>query len=89
MLLARKIYRAVREKCGESIVPTKDKITVALAEFEDEMLQRSDVKVKKSADAARFLHTDVAIAEGNITRGAAAVEENCSGTVYSSRAEGN
>lgn len=78
MLLARKIYRTVREK--HTIVPIKDRITVALAEFEDEMLQRSDVKVKKSADAARFLHTDVAIAEGNITRGAAAVEENCSGT---------
>jgi hypothetical protein len=30
---------------------------------------RSAVKVAKSADAAKFLHSDVAISEGNVTRG--------------------
>lgn len=44
----------------------------ALGQFEEDMLQRVAVKVKKSADAAKFLHTDVAISEGNVTRGAAA-----------------
>eukprot|EP00956_Cyclotella_meneghiniana_P043391 scaffold267948_cov142-Cyclotella_meneghiniana.AAC.1 len=47
-------------------------IPESLAEFEDEMLQRSAVKVKKSAEAAEFLHTELAIKKGNITRGAAA-----------------
>jgi salicylate hydroxylase len=42
--------------------------------YEDEMLQRSAVKVKASADAAEFLHTDVAIQKGNVTRGAAAAQ---------------
>ena len=35
------------------------------------MLKRSAGKVKASADAARFLHSDVAITKGNITRAAA------------------
>ena len=43
-----------------------------LESFEEEMLARSSVKVKASAEAARFLHTEVAIQEGNVTRGAAA-----------------
>ena len=44
----------------------------SLEAFEEEMLARSSVKVKASAEAARFLHTKVAIQEGNVTRGAAA-----------------
>ena len=36
------------------------------------MLARSAVKVKASADAAHFLHTNIAIQEGDITRGTAA-----------------
>lgn len=36
------------------------------------MLDRSAVKVKASAEAAKFLHTEVAIQEGNVTRGGAA-----------------
>jgi hypothetical protein len=34
------------------------------------MLVRSAVKVAKSADAAKFLHSDMAISVGNVTRGA-------------------
>ena len=52
-------------------------VHTALAEFEEEMLNRSAVKVAKSADAALFLHSDVAISEGNVTRGAAAVDGTC------------
>jgi salicylate hydroxylase len=43
-----------------------------LRHFEDEMLARSSVKVEASAKAAQFLHSEVAIQEGNVTRGAAA-----------------
>lgn len=46
-------------------------IDTALAGFEQEMLARSAVKVTASAQAAQFLHTDVAIQQGNVTRGAA------------------
>jgi len=42
-----------------------------LGKFEEEMMTRSAVKVQASAEAAHFLHTDVAIQEGNVTRGAA------------------
>jgi salicylate hydroxylase len=44
----------------------------AMRRFEEEMLARSAVKVQASAEAAQFLHTDVAIQEGNVTRGVAA-----------------
>ena len=55
-------------------VPIKSRIP--LTEFEEEkMPERLAAKVKKSADAAKFLHTHVAISEGNVTRGAAAVED--------------
>jgi salicylate hydroxylase len=40
-----------------------------LAEFEVEMLQRSAIKVKDSADAAKFLHSDVVLHEGDEPRG--------------------
>lgn len=40
-----------------------------LNEFETEMLQRSATKVKDSAEAAQFLHTDTVLHEGNEPRG--------------------
>jgi 2-polyprenyl-6-methoxyphenol hydroxylase-like FAD-dependent oxidoreductase len=43
-----------------------------LEEFESEILSRSAVKVRASAAAARFLHSDVCLKEGNVTRGGAA-----------------
>mmetsp|Transcript_36086 Transcript_36086/g.40164 ORF Transcript_36086/g.40164 Transcript_36086/m.40164 type:complete len:186 (-) Transcript_36086:115-672(-) len=46
-------------------------LTSVLEQYEMEMIQRSSVKVKASADAAQFLHTNIAIQKGNITRGAA------------------
>lgn len=51
-------------------------IPAALAEFEEEMLQRSAVKVARSADAASFLHSDIAICEGNVTRGSVALDSH-------------
>ena len=40
-----------------------------LTEFETEMLQRSASKVKDSAEAAQFLHTDIVLHEGDEPRG--------------------
>lgn len=40
-----------------------------LTEFEAEMLKRSAKKVKDSAEAAQFLHSDVVLHEGGEPRG--------------------
>jgi salicylate hydroxylase len=40
-----------------------------LTKFEAEMLERSGAKVKGSADAAEFLHSDIVLHEGNEPRG--------------------
>jgi 2-polyprenyl-6-methoxyphenol hydroxylase-like FAD-dependent oxidoreductase len=40
-----------------------------LTEFEAEMLKRSAIKVKDSADAAQFLHSDIVLHEGDEPRG--------------------
>jgi 2-polyprenyl-6-methoxyphenol hydroxylase-like FAD-dependent oxidoreductase len=40
-----------------------------LTDFETEMLERSAVKVKDSAEAAQFLHSEIALYEGNEPRG--------------------
>ncbi len=40
-----------------------------LIEFESEMLERSATKVKDSAEAAQFLHSDIVLKEGNQPRG--------------------
>jgi 2-polyprenyl-6-methoxyphenol hydroxylase-like FAD-dependent oxidoreductase len=71
VLLAQKLFDAKR-KNDKARGNVHDLVPDALAEFEAEMLQRCAVKVKKSADAARFLHSEVAITAGNVTRGAAA-----------------
>lgn len=72
LLLAQKLHSVVRknDRMGQCNINTL--IPESLAEFEDEMLQRSAVKVTKSAEAAQFLHSELAIKEGNLTRGAAA-----------------
>ncbi|HSD08563.1 NAD(P)/FAD-dependent oxidoreductase, partial [Flavobacterium sp.] len=40
-----------------------------LTEFESEMLKRSAIKVKDSAEAAQFLHSDIVLHEGDEPRG--------------------
>ncbi|MCZ2721372.1 NAD(P)/FAD-dependent oxidoreductase [Marinomonas sp. 15G1-11] len=40
-----------------------------LTEFEHEMLERSAIKVKDSAEAAEFLHSDIVLHEGDEPRG--------------------
>jgi hypothetical protein len=36
-----------------------------LTEFESEMLERSAIKVKHSAEAAQFLHSEIVLHEGD------------------------
>ena len=40
-----------------------------LNEFEAEMLERSAIKVKDSAEAAQFLHSEIVLHEGDEPRG--------------------
>jgi 2-polyprenyl-6-methoxyphenol hydroxylase-like FAD-dependent oxidoreductase len=40
-----------------------------LTEFETEMLERSAIKVKDSAKAAEFLHSEIVLHEGDAPRG--------------------
>lgn len=72
VLLAQSLYSTVRKHNRAEADNIQYLIPDALAEFEEEMLQRCAVKVKKSAEAAQFLHSEVAIKEGNVTRGGAA-----------------
>ncbi len=43
-----------------------------LSEFEENMMTRSAIKVSESRAAAQFLHSDIVLQEGNITRGGCA-----------------
>jgi 2-polyprenyl-6-methoxyphenol hydroxylase-like FAD-dependent oxidoreductase len=47
-----------------------------LTEFESEMLSRSAAKVKDSADAAKFLHSDTVLHEGDEPRGRCLKRDN-------------
>ena len=62
VLLARALYSVVRKNFSASDFED------SLKDFEHKMIERSTKKVKASADAARYLHSDVAITKGNITR---------------------
>ena len=64
LLLAQKITTAYN-KANESINIRQE----ILQPYEEEMIERSSVKVKKSAEAAKFLHSDVVLQEGNVTFG--------------------
>lgn len=64
LLLARKITTAYTKQ--EATLDIRKDI---LEPFEKEMIERSSVKVKKSAEAANFLHSDVVLQEGNVTFG--------------------
>ena len=71
VLLARHIYDEYRNTQTGSHQSGNIKIGLEerLAKFEFDMLKRSAGKVKASAEAAKFLHSEVAIMEGNVTRG--------------------
>ena len=64
--LARGIYKGCRPLSDWQKVGVRQSV---LAEFESEMLQRSASKVKDSAEAAEFLHSEVVLHEGDEPRG--------------------
>lgn len=61
---------------AKAIYKSPDNLERAIQVYDAIMLARSTVKVKASAEAADFLHTEVAIQVGDLTRGAAANNNN-------------
>lgn len=66
LALARGIKRGCRPESNWREAGIRESV---LTEFETEMLQRSASKVKDSAEAASFLHSDIVLHEGNEPRG--------------------
>lgn len=66
LALARGITRGCRSLSHWREAGIRDSV---LTEFETEMLQRSAKKVKESAEAAEFLHSDIVLHEGDEPRG--------------------
>jgi 2-polyprenyl-6-methoxyphenol hydroxylase-like FAD-dependent oxidoreductase len=64
--LARGIYKSCRPSSQWRKLGLRENV---MTEFESEMLTRSATKVKDSAAAAQFLHSDVVLHEGNQPRG--------------------
>ncbi len=64
--LARTIYKQCQPKSNWREKGLRDSV---LNPFESEMIERSSVKVEDSAAAAQFLHSDIALYEGNEPRG--------------------
>ncbi|MBJ2124450.1 NAD(P)/FAD-dependent oxidoreductase [Flavobacterium sp. IB48] len=64
--LARKIYRGCNAKSNWRETGLRKSV---LNDFEAEMLERSATKVKGSADAAQFLHSEIILREGDEPRG--------------------
>jgi 2-polyprenyl-6-methoxyphenol hydroxylase-like FAD-dependent oxidoreductase len=71
VLLARALHAVFRDRGSEKSESIDLSLEETLKVYEHEMLKRSKPKVKASAEAAHFLHTELAIQEGDITRGAA------------------
>ncbi len=64
--LARIIYKQCQPKSDWKSLGIRETV---LTPFEAEMIERSSVKVEDSAAAAQFLHSDLALYEGNEPRG--------------------
>ena len=64
--LARGIYKGCRPSSQWRKLGLRENV---LTDFESEMLTRSATKVKDSAAAAQFLHSDIVLHEGNQPRG--------------------
>lgn len=66
LLLARKISKDCNPLSKWREIGLRKSV---LVDFELEMIKRSAVKVKDSAEAAQFLHTEIVLQEGDETRG--------------------
>lgn len=70
LLDALSLSREISKKCTLLSQWQTDGIRKSvLSDFESEMLQRSSIKVEDSAAAAQFLHSEIALYEGNEPRG--------------------
>lgn len=70
LLDALSLAREISKKCRPLSQWRTDGIRKSvLSDFESEMIQRSSVKVEDSAAAAQFLHSEIALYEGNEPRG--------------------
>jgi len=77
LLDALKLAREITKKCKPASNWREIGIRKSvLTDFESEMLERSATKVKDSADAAKFLHSEMALHEGNEPRGSIIKREN-------------
>lgn len=73
LLDALSLAREITKKCTKSSNWKEIGIRKSiLNDFESEMITRSATKVKDSAEAAKFLHTEIALFEGNQPRGSVA-----------------
>jgi salicylate hydroxylase len=66
LMLARAISKGCRPLSQWREVGVRKNV---LTEFESEMLERSATKVKDSAEAAQFLHSEIVLHEGDEPRG--------------------
>jgi 2-polyprenyl-6-methoxyphenol hydroxylase-like FAD-dependent oxidoreductase len=70
LLDALELARNIRKECGAyTNWRTTGLRKSVLRDFESEMLERSAIKVKDSAKAAAFLHSDIVLHKGNEPRG--------------------
>ncbi|MES2487974.1 MAG: NAD(P)/FAD-dependent oxidoreductase [Bacteroidota bacterium] len=77
LLDALTLARGILKGCGPSSDWRKTGIRISvLNEFEAEMLARSAVKVKDSAAAAHFLHSEIVLHEGDAPRGRCLTKKN-------------
>lgn len=77
LLDALKLAREISKKCKPSSNWREIGIRKSvLTDFESEMLERSATKVKDSAEAAKFLHSEMALHEGDEPRGSVIKRRN-------------
>ena len=70
LLDALALARAITKGCNTTLNwKNTDLRTIILSEYETEMLQRSAIKVKDSAEAANFLHSDAVLHKADEPRG--------------------
>jgi 2-polyprenyl-6-methoxyphenol hydroxylase-like FAD-dependent oxidoreductase len=78
LLDALSFAREITKKCTKSSNWKEIGIRKSvLNDFESEMLSRSASKVKDSAEAAKFLHSEIALFEGNQPRGSVFKKIDC------------
>lgn len=73
LTLAREIYKGCNSVSQWKKIGIRESV---LTNFESEMLERSAIKVKDSAEAAQFLHSEIVLQEGNKTRGSSLKKKN-------------